>query len=249
MRALRSGPAAGPSARRADVVRHTGVDDLGSFRDVLLARGYELRLLEPFEDDLSCEDAGAADVVVVLGGAISVNHEHDYPFLKDEIAFVERRLKSGKPIVGACLGGQLIAKAAGARVYENSALEVGYLPVTLTPEGEESCLAELAGNDYRIMHWHGDAFDLPRGATRLAYSELTENQAFSMGPNVLGLQFHMEACPRTVGGWLVCYIGDIARSWLSVHEIREAVRRHGRAASDGGARVLDRWLAAVEKTC
>lgn len=232
--------------KTADIIRHTGVDDLGSFRPVLERHGYRLRMHEPFADDLAAADATAADLVVVLGGAISVNDVEDYPFIADELRFVERRLASGKPLLGACLGGQMIAKAAGARIYRNRGLEVGYLPVTLTPDGETSCLAALAENDYRIMHWHVDAFDLPRGAVRLAYSDLTENQAFSMGPNVLGLQFHMEACPRTVGGWTVCYIGDMARSGLSVHDMRSAIARHGEAAADGGARTLDRWLSGLD---
>lgn len=231
--------------KEALVVRHTGVDDLGSFRPVLEKRGYKLRLIEPFADDMNAIDAAASDLVVILGGAISVNDHPDYPFLNDELRFIERRFKTGLPMVGACLGGQLIARAAGARVYENSAPEVGYLPITLTEEGRSSCLTALEPNGYRIMHWHGDAFDLPRGAVRLAYSDLTENQAFSMGPNVLGLQFHMEACPRTVGGWMVCYIGDIRRAGMSVHEIREEVARHGQASSDGGARTLDAWLEGI----
>jgi GMP synthase (glutamine-hydrolysing) len=231
--------------RRADVIRHTGVDDLGSFRPVLERRGYMIRTLEPFHDDLSGFDAGEPDLVVVLGGAISVNDHGDYPFIPAELCYVERRLKSGRPIVGACLGGQMIAKAAGARVYKSQELEVGYLPVTLTPEGERSCLAALRQADCRIMHWHGDAFDLPAGATRLAYSELTENQAFGMGPNVLGLQFHMEACPRTVGGWLVCYTGDISRSGLSREWLRSEIARYGQTASDAGAATLDRWLDGI----
>lgn len=234
------------TAKRADIIRHTGVDDLGSFRNVLERHGYTMRLIEPFADDLNGVDASAADLVVVLGGAISVNDHADYPFITDELRFIDRRLATGKPILGACLGGQLIAKATGARIYKNSALEVGYLPVTLTPEGEGSCLAALAENDFRIMHWHGDAFDLPKGATRLAYSDLTENQAFSLGPNVLGLQFHMEACPRTVGGWTVCYIGDMARCGISVREMRSSIERYGEAAADGGARTLDRWLTGLE---
>lgn len=235
-----------PLTKTVDVIRHTGVDDLGSFRPVLERRGYKIRYLEPFADDLNAADAAAADVVIILGGAISVNDEADYPFIRDELRYIERRMASDKPLLGACLGGQMIAKAAGARVYKNREAEVGYFPLALTEEGQRSCLTALEPNGYRIMHWHSDAFDLPRGAVRLASTEMTENQAFSMGPNVLGLQFHMEACPRTVGGWLIAYIGDMQRAGMSVHEMRDLVRRHGQPASDGGARVLERWLDGVE---
>ena len=161
--------------------------------------------------------------MIVLGGAIGVNDSPAYPFLLDEIRLVERRLASGKPLLGSCLGAQIMAAAAGARVYKNTADEVGYLPVTLTGEGKASPLAELAHADFMSPHWHCDAFDLPHGATRLAYSDLTENQAFSFGRNALALQFHIEADPRITGAWLVAYIGDIARAEISVPEFRAAI--------------------------
>jgi GMP synthase (glutamine-hydrolysing) len=234
------------SLKTVDVVRHSAIDDLGSFRGVLDARGYQIRLIEPFAGDLDGIDPAEADVTIVLGGAIGVNDAPRYPFLTDEIRFIEKRLKSGKPILGACLGGQLIAAALGARIYKGREVEVGYLPVTLTEDGKRSALSALAHNNYRIMHWHGDAFDLPSGATRLAYSDITPNQAFSMGPNVLGLQFHMEADPRIVGGWTVAYIGDIERGKISLADLRAGIAREGTAAGEAGAKTLAKWLDGLE---
>ena len=232
--------------KTADLIRHTGCDHLGSFAPVLEKRGYRVRILEPFADDLSAHDATAADLLIVMGGAISVNDEPLYPFIRDELDLIERRMTAGKPLLGACLGGQMIAKASGARVYKNKTLEIGYHPLTLTEAGQQSCLTALEPNGYRIMHWHSDAFDLPAGATRLAYSDLTENQAFSMGPNVLAMQFHMEACPRTVGAWSVAYVADLKRIGVSPREIRAWIDDHGEAAGQGGARTIDAWLDQVE---
>lgn len=230
------------TAKTVDVVRHTAIDDLGSFRPVLAERGYRVRLLEPFAGDLDGVDPAAADLTIVLGGAIGVNDHDDYPFITEELRFIDKRLRSGKPILGACLGGQMIAAAMGARVYTGEQVEVGYHPVTLTAEGHASPLTALAHNNYRIMHWHHDAFDLPAGATRLAYSAITPNQAFSVGANVLGLQFHMEACPRTVGGWTVAYIGDIGRGNISLPDLRASIQREGEAAGQAGAKTLAAWL-------
>lgn len=230
----------------AEVIRHTPLDGLGSFRSVLERHGYTIRIVEPFAEDIQSLDAVAPDLMLVMGGAISVNDTAHYPFITDELNYIERRLKSGKPIMGACLGGQMIAKASGARVYKNYTLEAGYFPVTLTEAGQGSCLGEMAVNDGMTMHWHSDVFDLPKDATRLAYSAVTTNQAFAIGPNVLGLQFHMEADPRTVGGWIVAYAGDIVRSGLDPHAMRAAVKLHGQGSSDAGARVLERWLGGLK---
>ena len=227
------------------VVQHTPLDGLGSFRAVLERRGYRIKIIEPFADDVSALDASEPDLVVIMGGAISVNDAALYPFITDELRYIERRLANGLPLLGACLGGQMIAKASGARVYRNSKLEAGYLPVTLTDEGRHSALSELFadGNAGCTMHWHSDAFDLPAGATRLAYSDLTPNQAFALGDKVLGLQFHMEADARTVGGWIVAYGNEMARAKMDPQSYREQISRFGQSSSEAGARVLDRWLA------
>lgn len=228
--------------RHAVVLRHTPIDDLGAFRPALTGAGYRIDVVEPFHDDVTDIDPVAADLMIVLGGAIGVNDASRYSFLTDEIRLVERRLASGKPLLGSCLGAQIMAAAAGARVYRNGSLEVGYLPVTLTAAGEKSCLAELAHADFYSPHWHVDAFDLPSGAERLAWSALTENQAFSLGANALALQFHIEADPRITGAWLVAYIGDIERAGISLPEFRGQIARHGAATAEAGARLLARWL-------
>lgn len=231
------------------VIRHTPIDNLGVFRPVLEQAGYAIKIVEPFVDDVRVIDPAAADLMIILGGAIGVNDAPTYPFLTHEILLAEKRLATGRPILGSCLGAQIMAAALGARVYKNAEVEVGYHPVKLTPEGEASCLAALAHSDGMTPHWHNDAFDLPKGATRLAYSDITENQAFSLGPNALGLQFHIEADPRIVGAWLVAYIGDIERAKLSVPAFREAIARHGAATAEAGARLLKTWLAGLDSRC
>jgi GMP synthase (glutamine-hydrolysing) len=235
-----------PLSKTVDVIRHTPLDGLGSFRPVLEQHGYAIRIVEPFVEDILTRDASEPDLVLVMGGAISVNDADNYPFINDELRYIERRLQSGKPMMGACLGGQMIAKASGARVYKNAAVEAGYLPVMLTEAGEGSCLNEMMANGGCTMHWHSDAFDLPAGAVRLAYSDLTDNQAYAIGRNVLGVQFHMEACPRTVGGWLVAYAGEVSRSGLDPHAMRAAIQRHGKGSSDAGGRALSAWLDGLD---
>jgi GMP synthase (glutamine-hydrolysing) len=155
-------------------------------------------------------------------------------------------MAAGRPILGSCLGAQIMASAAGARVYRNAKVEVGYEPVTLTEAGRASALMEMAPARFMTPHWHVDAFDLPHGATRLAFSILTETQAFSIGRHALGLQFHIEADPRITGAWLVAYIGDIERAGISVKDFRSDIARHGAATAAAGMRLMARWLGELE---
>lgn len=130
----------------------------------------------------------------MLGGPIGAYESAAYPFLDREVALLEQRLPRDLPTLGICLGSQLMARALCARVFAGAVKEIGWGPVTLSPEGQTSCLAPLA-EGAGVLHWHGDTFDLPAGTGRLASTANYENQAFAYGKNGLGLQFHLEADP------------------------------------------------------
>ncbi len=233
---------------KAVVIRHVAFEDLGRFAPVLRERGYAVAYLDAGVDPLA-EDARRADLLVVLGGPIGVYETAAYPFLAEEIQLIARRLASGAPLLGVCLGAQLIAAAAGSRVYPGPAKEIGYAPVTLTDEGRRSCVSHLAAAGLHVLHWHGDTFDLPSGAARLASTALTPNQAFSMGRNVLGLQFHMEADPGAIEQWLIGHAAELAAARIDVPALRGAAARQGAAVADAGARAFAAWLDGLEISC
>lgn len=193
-------------------------------------------------DHLEAAEIANADLLIVLGGPIGVYDEPSYPFLAGELRLIERRLRVGAPLLGVCLGAQLIAAAAGARVFPGPAKEVGFAPVTLTPDGQLSCLSALSASRNMVLHWHGDTFDLPSGALRLASTPVTANQAFSIGANVLALQFHMEADPRTLERWLIGHTTEIALAKLDVADLRAQIARHGAAVAAAGATSFSLWL-------
>ena len=178
--------------KSAVAIRHVGFEDLAAFAPAIRDAGYALRYCDVGEQDLRTLDPVKTDLLIVLGGPIGAYEDEAYPFLNEEIDILQQRLAAGRPTMGICLGAQLIARAAGAEVYPGPAKEIGFAPIALTETGRESCLASFA-EDPMTLHWHGDTFDLPDGAERLASTELCENQAFSMGPNVIGFQFHPEA--------------------------------------------------------
>jgi GMP synthase (glutamine-hydrolysing) len=176
----------------AIAIRHVGFEDLGAFAGPLRQAGYTIAYREAGEADLAAPEIAAADLLVVLGGPIGVYEEAAYPFLTQELHLLEKRLADGRPALGICLGAQLIARAAGARVYPSGIKEIGFAPITLTGAGRDSCLAPFAAEPM-TLHWHGDTFDLPAGADLLASTDLIPHQAFALGANVIGFQFHPEA--------------------------------------------------------
>ncbi|MFT3700913.1 MAG: gamma-glutamyl-gamma-aminobutyrate hydrolase family protein [Agriterribacter sp.] len=138
------------------------------------------------------------DWLVVMGGPMGVYDHDQYPWLKDEIFFLQQCIKAGKPIIGICLGAQLIASALGAPVYPNKEKEIGWFPVNLTDAGKRSPLFAGLPSSLTVLHWHGDTFDLPKDAILLAENAVCKNQAFVVGEKVLGLQFHFETTENTL---------------------------------------------------
>ncbi len=136
-------------------------------------------------------------MLIVMGGPMSVNDTAALPWLAPEIALVRDAIDAGKLVFGVCLGAQMIAKAMGGRVYPGVEKEIGWFPVRRVAAAGETLFDSLPEH-FTAFHWHGETFDLPPGAVRLAETEVTRNQAFQIGNRVLGLQFHIEATPESV---------------------------------------------------
>jgi GMP synthase (glutamine-hydrolysing) len=223
-------------------IRHVAFEDLGTFEKVFVEAGYQVDYVEAPTHDLGALDIHAPDVVVVLGGPIGAYEEDNYPFLLQELKLIEQRLKSGRPLLGICLGAQLMARASGARVYAGPQKEIGWGRLTLTEAGARSALAPLSG-DASVLHWHGDTFDLPPSAERLASSPLYENQAFSIGPSVLGLQFHLEASASEIERWLVGHACELSHAGVKLQSLRDGVPT---LPSSFYADILRAWLGQLE---
>lgn len=226
--------------RTALVLRHVAFEHLGVIAPLLAARNMAARYVEMGGESVTIEEILAADLVVVLGGPIGVYETHDYPWLVAEIAAVRARLHSGKPILGICLGAQLMATALGARVAPGPAKEIGYAPLSLTPEGRASVLAPLEGE--HVLHWHGDAFETPEGATRLAYTAICPSQAFSIGRHALALQFHIEVEPADLESWLIGHTCELGKAGVKPGVLRDQAARLGANVFARGAVVIADWL-------
>lgn len=231
--------------KSAIAIRHVGFEDLGAFAPALRAAGYQIHYWDIGEQELWTLEPVKTDLLIVLGGPIGA-YEHDaYPFLKEEIDILERRLAANRPTLGICLGAQLIARAAGARVYSSGAKEIGFAPIRLTEAGRSSCLVPFAGEPV-TLHWHGDTFDLPAGAARLASTDLCENQAFAMGPNIVGFQFHPEASAKGFEKWLVGHAVELAAAKIDVPRLRADAQTYGPELERKAQAVLADWLGGLK---
>jgi GMP synthase-like glutamine amidotransferase len=185
----------------AHFFQHVPFEGLGSIGPWLEARRAVVTATRFFADAVLPE-ADGIDLLIVMGGPMSVNDEGRHPWLVAEKRYIAQVIRLGKAVLGVCLGAQLIAAALGARVYPNAEKEIGWFPVYSLPPLEKAGADEVPAfrfpEESLVFHWHGETFDLPTGAVHLARSEACPNQAFQYGRRVVGLQFHLEMTPRTV---------------------------------------------------
>jgi GMP synthase (glutamine-hydrolysing) len=227
--------------KQALVIRHVAFEDLGSFEPVLAERGFRVRYAEA-SVGLRDVDGLEPALVIVLGGPIGAYEDPIYPFLRHELRLLEGRLAVNRSTLGICLGAQLMARALGARVYPGPRKEIGWGPLTLTPEGHQSPLDRLAGGD-PVLHWHGDTFNLPAGAIRLASTPIYENQAFSWGHSALALQFHPEVTASGLERWFVGHACELAATQdISVERLRDDTRRYAPELMRKGREFFSVWL-------
>jgi GMP synthase (glutamine-hydrolysing) len=226
-------------------IRHVAFEDLGSFEAVLRRRGHGIAFAEA-GGGLGGLDALAPDLMVVLGGPIGACDDRDYPFLGDEVALIARRLEARRPILGICLGAQLMARALGARVYAAAAKEIGWSPLALSLEGRKSVLRHLDPSSTPVLHWHGDTFDLPRGATLLASTPLCAHQAFSWGGSALALQFHAEVTAAGLENWYIGHTLEIAATaGIDVPGLRADAAKWAPGLAVLGPKCFAEWLDKV----
>ncbi len=176
-------------------MQHVPFEGLGSIHTWLQSMRADVTVTKFFESP-TLPDVDDLDLLIIMGGPMSVNDEADHPWLAAEKQFIRSAIENDKAVIGICLGAQLIAGAMGAAVYPNREKEIGWFPIVSTqPDNAEELFT--FPQELLVFHWHGETFDLPDGAMRLARSDACHNQAFQLGRRVIGLQFHLETTPDT----------------------------------------------------
>ena len=187
------------------IVKNIAAEGPGTIEDHLRAQGLTSRVIDLRRGD-PLPDPGSFTHLVIMGGPMAVYEMHLHQHLKNEALLIEQAIKAGKRVLGICLGAQMIAHVLGARVYAGGQQEIGWYEVELSDAAmQDPAMAKLSMQGRQVaevFQWHGDTFELPTGAVRLASSSRYPNQAFRYSDRVYALQFHIEVTPSIVSGWL-----------------------------------------------
>jgi GMP synthase (glutamine-hydrolysing) len=222
-------------------LQHAAHEPLGNLATVLSEHGLGVEVLNLHAGDPVPRRLGKHVALVVMGGPMGVYEAEQYPFLIDEQRLIEWTVARGLPVMGICLGSQLLAAALGAEVFPSGRQEIGWFPVSLTSAAEEDPLFKGVASPLQAFHWHGDTFSPPPGAVHLASSTLTYQQAFRFGQSAYGLQFHLEVTGPIVTDFAAeASLDKATRSALLI-----GAELHGPALESVGRTVLNRWTQLV----
>jgi GMP synthase-like glutamine amidotransferase len=224
---------------RVHILQHVPFEDIGSMVSWLAKREATIEYTRFYQSALLPE-IGGLDLVIAMGGPMSVNDEASLPWLKAEKCFIREAIQRGVPVIGICLGAQLVASALGARVYPKQQKEIGWFEIEPMSSADD---VFHFPRKCKVFHWHKETFDLPPGATRLARSAACENQAFQIGGKVLGLQFHLETTPQSADS-IISHFGHNLIENPNV-QTEAAMRAVPSAVYENSSRLMHKALAYI----
>jgi GMP synthase (glutamine-hydrolysing) len=229
--------------RKILVVKHAEQEGPGLIGELFEADGWGVDVVELAKGDTLPSSLSEVGALVIMGGPMNVYEEESYPWLKTEDKLITKALVEEIPLLGICLGAQLLAKACGASIGKAPEKEIGWYTVQLTAEGMQDPLFREIGKDLTAFQWHEDTFEVPDGAVLLAQGETCPNQAFRVGTCAFGLQFHLEVTPAMIQTWMKGEEGkvDTRRILRDTKKVRDVFGRQAR-------RVLLNFKQVVESS-
>jgi GMP synthase (glutamine-hydrolysing) len=232
--------------RKLLVFQHVPYEILGTLDPLLRSSGFRIRYVNFGRHPHAHPSLDGYQGLVILGGPMNVDEADRHPHLTTEMRLVETALERGIPVLGICLGAQLIARTLGAEVKRNPVKEIGWYDVSITKEGRNDPLLSHLAETERIFQWHGDKFEIPPGAVHLARSDACENQAFRLGTNVYGFQFHLEVDEPMIERWLEVPLNrDEIRSLhgeIDPEAVRKETRLHAHRLRELSDRTFGRFI-------
>ncbi|MEE9524280.1 MAG: type 1 glutamine amidotransferase [Thermodesulfovibrionales bacterium] len=191
---------------RLHSLQHVPFEDLACIEPWAAGKKYDITKTLLYENN-DLPGLNDFDALFIMGGPMGVNDDDKYPWLTEEKKFIEKAISANKIVIGICLGAQLVASVLGAKVYRNEHKEIGWYPVRTTEAAQDSLVFRTLPQEFMAFHWHGDAFDIPSGAIRMAESNGCSSQAFEYNIKVVGLQFHLESTRDSIDK-LITNCGD-----------------------------------------
>lgn len=229
------------------VLQHHPVENLGTIADALEGAALAWQYVRIFEGHRVPKDMKGAGGLILMGGPMGVYESDAYPFLADEMRLIENAVKEDKPVLGVCLGSQLVAAALGAKVSKGARREIGWHRVRLSADAGGDRLLRGVPQEFNGFHWHGDVFDLPRGAVALASSDLTPIQAFRYGAKVYGFLCHLEVSEASVRAMVREFTDESKHAGLRA-EILANTGDNVEALSAIAETVFSRWAGPIQGT-
>ncbi len=232
--------------KRILVVQHVESEGLGIIGALVRQEGYRTDFLRVYRNERIPRRMDGYSALIVLGGPMGVYEDEAYPFIRDEVGLIKSVLRERIPVLGICLGAQLLARAAGADVYRGKKKEIGWYDVELTGDASSDRLFTGLPERFTVFQWHGDTFDVPAGAGRLSSSKLFPNQVIRVGPSAYGIQFHLEVTEDMIKEWLIVNREEL-KSLKSVdpEKIIKDGHENIRALHGYGRTVISRFLRLI----